>query len=107
MLTRTTLIAVTAAIGLTGAAMADGSKSPTIMDDTILDSVIAGGADVNTYGTPTDTFVARVDDAGFDIQKLRGLLSTAMDNENNVVEDASGVAIKFGGEHGVRLGDFK
>lgn len=106
MLTRTTLIAATAAIGLTGAAMADGSKSPTIMDDTILDSVIAG-VDVNTYGTPTEVFVARVDDAGFDIQKLRAHLSTAMANENNVVEDAVGVAIIFGKEHGVRLGDFK
>ena len=42
MLIRTTLIAATAAIGLTGAAMADGAKGPTILSDLELATVVAG-----------------------------------------------------------------
>jgi hypothetical protein len=42
MLIRTSLIAAAAAIGLSSAAMADGSKVPTILDDQALDSVVAG-----------------------------------------------------------------
>ena len=75
MLIKTTLIAAIAAIGLTGAAMAGGSKAPTILDDTALDSVIAGallsvqnpsGAKSNAPEASTPALI----EIGLDIQKL-------------------------------------
>ena len=61
MLIRTTLIAATAAIGLTGPVIADGSKAPTILDDQALDGVIAGYTlNVKNYGTESLTQVVGV-----------------------------------------------
>ena len=42
MLTRTTLIAATATIALSGPALAGEAKGPTVMDDQALASVVAG-----------------------------------------------------------------
>ena len=51
---RTTLIAATAAIGLTGAAIADGAKAPAILDDEALDGVVAGATVSPLQGSNSD-----------------------------------------------------
>ena len=81
---RTTLIAATAAIGLMGAATADGAEGPSLMTDEAMDTIVAGesgvggdpSTDVNlitvkgTGGLPHPIYVpvgdiaSKVDDGG-------------------------------------------
>ena len=81
MLFRTTLIAATAAIGLTGAVMADGSKAPTILDDQALDNIMAGTKLTAKYFT-LSSFEQEI---GADFTKLEEALAVASVNSNGVV----------------------
>ena len=78
MLIKTTLIAAIAAIGLTGAAMAGGSKAPTILDDQALDNITAG-AKVEPYraNSPDEKEI------GADLQKLGEALAVASVSTRN------------------------
>ena len=74
MLIKTTLIAATAAIGLTGAAMADGAKVPTLLDDQALDNITAGTQIIRNQSQRfTQDYI------GNDYLKLKAALSEAND----------------------------
>ena len=80
MLIKTTLIAAIAAIGLTGAAMAGGSKAPTILDDQALDNITAGARLQLELGqSPTQSPV----DVGADLQTLNEALEVAETRTRN------------------------
>ena len=80
MLIKTTLISAVAAIGLTGAAAADGVKGPSLLTDETMDTIIAGST-ISSWG---HLYYAKKDPTEVGVEDLYQKLKKGLDSTSPV-----------------------